>query len=161
MKLYLKKYESYESDYSLSDAIAGLSGKVKSGNWLNWLQGGIFGSVKSDSVILRYYRLYYRPLNFLSLGISFKGSFTEQHGVTTLKGRFSLPMVTRAFMSSWLILTVFLLFYSLSNIDLLPIPFFLFLVWFANIFLINRLGKSDIQRVSQMLSDALKPGAKI
>ena len=155
MKLYLKKYESYESNYPLSDAIARLSSKVKSDNWRHWLQDGIFGSVKSDSVILRYCR----PLNFLSVGISFKGSFTEKDGVTTLKGQYSLPMLTRAFMTSWIILTVFLLFYSLSNIELLPIPVFMFFFWFVNIVLINRLGKSDIQHVSQILRDTLQSGA--
>jgi len=155
MKLYLKKYESYESNYPLSVAIARLSSKVKSDNWRNWLQGGIFGSVKSDSVILRYYR----PLNFLSVGIRFNGSFTEKHGVTTLTGKFSLPMLMWAFMTSWIILTVFLLFYSLDNVELLPIPVFMFLFWCANIALISRLGKSDIQRVSQILSDTLQSGA--
>jgi hypothetical protein len=150
--IYLNKYASYGTKHSLSDAVTHVAGRVKKDNWRSRLQGGIFGTVKPDKVILRHFH----PWKLFSGGVQFEGSFTKKNGAAVLEGRFQLPKIARVFMNSWLMVTIFLLCYSLTKVELISIPVVMLVLWLGNLFIIRSWGKSDIEYVSQTIIDALQ-----
>ena len=150
--IYLNKYASYGTKYSLTDAVAHVACRVKKDNFRNRLQGGIFGTVKPDKVILRHFHLW----KLFSGGVRFEGAFTKKNGAVVLEGRFQLPQIARVFMNSWFMVTIFLFCYSLSRVEFISIPVAMFALWLGNLFIIGSWGKSDIEYVSQTITDALQ-----
>jgi len=140
---YFKKDLSFESMLSVSAAVENLENKLESGK--------LTGTAKPDSIIL----CYRHPFPLFSRGIRFTGSITAKDDVSTLTGTFRLPTSVRFFMNSLLLLSIFLFFYSLSNIELMIIPIFIFILWLANFIILNRWWKIDSEYISQILTDAL------
>jgi hypothetical protein len=150
--IYPNTYASYGTKYSLTDAVAHVAGRVKKDNFPNRLQGSILGTVKPDKVILRHFHLW----KLFSGAVRFEGAFIKKDGVVVLEGRFQLPQIARVFMNFWLMVIIFLFCYSLSRVEFISIPVAMLALWLGNLFIIGRWGKSDIEYVSQTITDALQ-----
>ena len=149
--LYPNKYATYESKYSLSDAVAHLSAKVRKDNLPNRLRGGILGTARPEKVILRHFY----PWQMFSGGVRFEGSFVEKDRSTVLAGTFKMPTSGRVFIILWLAVTVLLFCYSIITVELLPIPISMLFLWIITILITWRWGKLDIDYISHAVKDAL------
>ena len=155
ISLYPCKHISFESEYTISEAVSRLSDKVKKNIFGALFQGGIIGKVNHEFIVVRNSRFW------LPNSIVFKGSFSSKNKRTFLSGKFETTKSTHILMNFGLTCLILSLLFpfvyrnSVSLYEFLMIPLVILLVWLANYLIYIRLWRTDIQYISQTINDAL------
>ena len=152
--LYPNRDACFESNHSISDSVSRLSAMLNRNTWKTLFEVSIVGTVSPSAVTIYYDRR--------SLGLVFKGAFSERNGSAVLSGRFEVPRFARIFYDSWLLGSILLFVFPFIHFRtdapryaFLALPIFFLLFWFANVFLSYRNGQRDIEYISQVINEAL------
>ena len=159
MTIYPHRDASFKSSYTLSESVARLFSRVKNRRLIRRLEGGIFGTVEPEKVILQHLH----PLRFYAGVMQFRGTFSERNGSTQLSGRFEVPKCGRVLMNTWFVVTIILLclpyIFEISepaSAAILTLSVFMIFLWIIIILIIYRRGKiDDIEYISREINDAI------
>jgi hypothetical protein len=147
---------SFRSNHSVTEAVKKLSARLQAETLHTKLKGGIFGIVRPEKVLLKYYRPW------LGYYIVFTGTFSMQKDSVLLSGRFESSKPIQVANLCWLLCIIFFfcfpfMFISNSAIvyDFLAIPIVILLIWVCNFAFYCRLWRGGVHCVIKTINDAL------
>lgn len=159
MTIYPHRDAFFKSSYTLSESVVRLASRVKDRRLIKRFEGGVFGTVKPEKVILQHFH----PFRLYAGFLRFHGSFSERNGFAELSGKFEIPKCGRVWMNTWFVAALILFCfpfifeiseYASSAISTLSI--FMIFLWIFMIFISYRRGKiDDIEYISREINAAL------
>src|SRR5437773_7954865 len=102
---------SFEIGAPVEIAVERLSRVTVPSVLLTMFQEALVGRVTASGVVLRYHR----PLFHYAFAPVFMGSFTGDRNRVSLEGRFTLPRVSKAFLTVWLALMCMVLLVNAAS----------------------------------------------
>ena len=156
---------SFEIGAPVEIAVERLSRVTVPSVLLTMFQEALVGRVTASGVVLRYHR----PLFHYAFAPVFMGSFTGDRNRVSLEGRFTLPRVSKAFLTVWLALMCMVLLVNAASFPhlrgslperlaavFMPLLMLVFGVSLANIGW--WFGRRDVEYISRRVREALYSG---